>query len=426
MEFTQLSTGQASDCLVHDIVFDFYGKRFATCSTDGKIRVWDCEDDETAEGRSNWTPAEISEVRRSQSHQILICCRLFHLVPQAHGGPIWRLSWAHPEFGLFIVISPSVDFQCGITGNLIASCSEDRSVGIWEEQLSVSRTVEAKERWIIKARLSDGKKAINDVKFAPKHLGLKIAAACADGAVRVYDGEIFSLQSWLLQVWHLVATVSLTFKNILVSYQHTLQVEETVVADGSMSLSARHSEHGLTCLCWSDCVFERPRLAVGGFSRRAVVWIFDDTAGSTGKWREELELGSIVEQVSSTSASASSGVIHDIAWAPAMGRSYHLIATASRELSFKVLICLPSALYCNHFCLFLKWSTDSYAPSPSGRHAAIRRHPHRDLRYQLSHLARGLECNGHGTGHLCGGRDALSLAQKFRGSVEDGSEAARE
>ena len=30
------------------------------------------------------------------------------------------------------------------------------------------------------------------------------------------------------------------------------------------------------------------------------------------------------------------GVVHDIAWAPAMGRSYHLIATASREASFKV------------------------------------------------------------------------------------------
>lgn len=28
--------------------------------------------------------------------------------------------------------------------------------------------------------------------------------------------------------------------------------------------------------------------------------------------------------------------MHDIAWAPAMGRSYHLIATASREPTFRV------------------------------------------------------------------------------------------
>ena len=32
------------------------------------------------------------------------------------------------------------------------------------------------------------------------------------------------------------------------------------------------------------------------------------------------------------------GVIHDVAWAPAMGRSYHLIATASRENKFKVCL----------------------------------------------------------------------------------------
>jgi hypothetical protein len=29
-------------------------------------------------------------------------------------------------------------------------------------------------------------------------------------------------------------------------------------------------------------------------------------------------------------------VVHDIAWAPVMGRSYHLIATASRENCFRV------------------------------------------------------------------------------------------
>ena len=28
--------------------------------------------------------------------------------------------------------------------------------------------------------------------------------------------------------------------------------------------------------------------------------------------------------------------IHDVAWAPSMGRSYHLIATAGREKYFKV------------------------------------------------------------------------------------------
>jgi nucleoporin SEH1 len=72
MEFTQLTTSSGTDCLVHDIVFDYYGRRFATCSTDGKIRVWDCNDEEDSNGSSGnngggnngsgWTHAEISEV----------------------------------------------------------------------------------------------------------------------------------------------------------------------------------------------------------------------------------------------------------------------------------------------------------------------------------------------------------------------------
>ena len=59
------------------------------------------------------------------------------------------------------------------------------------------------------------------------------------------------------------------------------------------------------------------------------VWTFDSSDGnSTGKWREECELG--------VRGADQQGVIQDVAWAPAMGRSYHLIATASRENNFKV------------------------------------------------------------------------------------------
>lgn len=36
---------------------------------------------------------------------------------QCHSGSVWRLSWAHPEFG-----------------EVLATCSFDRTVAIWEEQ----------------------------------------------------------------------------------------------------------------------------------------------------------------------------------------------------------------------------------------------------------------------------------------------------
>ena len=103
----------------------------------------------------------------------------------AHNGNIWKLSWAHPEFG-----------------NLIASCSEDRTVRIWEEQIGVTRSeYENRDRWIMKAQLADSKKAVNDVKFSPRHLGLKFASASADGIVRIYEAtDVFSLNYWQMQV----------------------------------------------------------------------------------------------------------------------------------------------------------------------------------------------------------------------------------
>lgn len=37
----------------------------------------------------------------------------------AHDGPIWKVKWAHPDFG-----------------NILATCSYDKSVNIWEERKS--------------------------------------------------------------------------------------------------------------------------------------------------------------------------------------------------------------------------------------------------------------------------------------------------
>jgi nucleoporin SEH1 len=158
MEFIQLTESQ-HDVHIHDIAFDFYGKRFATCSTDAKINIWDFD-----LNSGLWVGTEISD---------------------CHNKTIWRLSWAHPEFG-----------------NIIASCSEDQIVKIWEEQTSVTRSqIENPERWLQKAQLTDSKKAVNDVKFGPRHLGLKLASASADGVVRIYEAlDVFSLNYWQLQV----------------------------------------------------------------------------------------------------------------------------------------------------------------------------------------------------------------------------------
>jgi nucleoporin SEH1 len=59
----------------------------------------------------------------------------------------------------------------------------------------------ARGRWQRKAQLCDSKKSVNDVQFAPRHLGLRLAAASSDGIVRIYEAsDVFSLNYWPLQV----------------------------------------------------------------------------------------------------------------------------------------------------------------------------------------------------------------------------------
>lgn len=124
-----------------------------------------------------------------------------------------------------------------------------------------------------------------------------------------------------------------------------------VTQDNNPTSTSGHSEHGSTCLAWNDCVFEPPKIAVGGYSKRVSIWTFDSSDGSSGKWRQECDLlGDRADQ---------QGVIQDVAWAPAMGRSYHLIALASRENHFKVYIpfttkkYITNTLYCHYCCIDL-------------------------------------------------------------------------
>mmetsp|Transcript_22016 Transcript_22016/g.37189 ORF Transcript_22016/g.37189 Transcript_22016/m.37189 type:complete len:365 (+) Transcript_22016:54-1148(+) len=288
MQFFDLEPSHAAT--VHDIAFDFYGKRFASCSSDRSIKVWDLVE-EAPEHRPQGVGAggrDDGEVPRSTSRWV--CSE----IAKPHTGSIWRLSWAHPEFG-----------------QIFASCSEDKSVIIWEEQEILSAVGEGEGpggRWLKKTQLFDSKKSVNAVQFSPRQLGLKLATASADGIVRIYEAnDVFSLNYWPLQDSFQVT-----------EDQASAAVSVSVIA-GAEQQQQPQAEHGLTCLAWSDCPFELPRLVVGGYSKVAVVWVCEGS-----KWKQELALEMQLQP------------IHDLAWAPAMGRSYHLIACASRETSFHI------------------------------------------------------------------------------------------
>ena len=192
---------------VHDVQYDYYGKRLATCSSDHSIKVWSMDDD------GNWSmDADIQK---------------------AHQGSVWKVAWAHPEFG-----------------QVLASCSFDNTVSIWEEQVSLLEGGGAGGggmggggsadgggggggmgggsmgggmggggmgggvgnaggsygygggygggvgdqggggcAWERKHRIVDSRESVNDVEFAPPHQGLKLATASADGFVRIYEAD---------------------------------------------------------------------------------------------------------------------------------------------------------------------------------------------------------------------------------------------
>lgn len=80
---------------------------------------------------------------------------------QTHSGSVWRVTWAHPEFG-----------------QVLATCSFDRTAAVWEE---LSSDVGSKgglvtNTWLKRTSLVDSRTSVTDVGFAPKHLGLQLVS----------------------------------------------------------------------------------------------------------------------------------------------------------------------------------------------------------------------------------------------------------
>lgn len=137
--------------IIHDIAFDYYGQRLATCSSDSTIKIWDLVG-ERWQCTAEW---------------------------KAHAGSIWRVQWADPSFG-----------------QLFASCSFDRTVKIWEEASGSDRS-----QWINKATLLDSHRSVQDIAFAPRHLGFKLATCSQDGFVRLYEAiDVTNLSHWPIMV----------------------------------------------------------------------------------------------------------------------------------------------------------------------------------------------------------------------------------
>jgi len=251
--------------LVHDVSYDFYGSRFATCSSDQTVRIWDRKED------NEW-----------------FCSSSF----KAHSGSVWRVSWAHPEFG-----------------QIIATCSFDRTVSVWEEKQDDSVEPnhpmepgrQERDSWVRRANLVDSRTSVTDVKFAPKHLGLLLATCSVDGTLRIYEApDIMSLSQWNLQ--------------------HDL-----------------NTRMPCSCLSWNPSPFHVPMIAVGSDepsaqevtpssiptsnveSKACRVQVYECVDNARRWVRVDVALAPVVL----------TDPVHDIAFASSVGKDYHLLAVAT-------------------------------------------------------------------------------------------------
>ncbi|KAJ3274248.1 epoxide hydrolase, soluble (sEH) [Terramyces sp. JEL0728] len=217
--------------LIHDLSYNFYGTRMASCSL---IDTW-----------------------------------------KAHDSVILKLDWAHPEYG-----------------QLICSCSFDRTIKIWEELESEQRN--SGRRWTDRAKLGHSKGTVQDVQFAPNHLGLKIAASSADAVLRIYEAQDpMNVQNW---------------DDFEITNSSTKEGEEQF------------------CLAWCPSKY-LPAMLVIGCGRDNIAKVFRVDANNHWQSYETLP--------------GHGGIIRDVAWAPHMGRSFQLIATACSDGHVRIFQLTP-------------------------------------------------------------------------------------
>lgn len=198
---------------------------------------------------------------------------------QAHSGSVWRLSWAHPEYG-----------------QVLATCSFDRTAIVWEETISdktpnaaAAANSQPAKRWVRRTNLVDSRTSVTDVKFAPKNQGLLLATCSTDGMIRIYEApDIMNLSQWSLQ--HEIAC-----------------------------------KLPLSCLSWNQSQFRlhAPMIAAGSDDNssqtQGKVFIYEASENAR-RWTKVETIQAITDPV------------HDVAFAPHIGRSYHVLAVASKDV----------------------------------------------------------------------------------------------
>ncbi|KAK6748439.1 hypothetical protein RB195_001206 [Necator americanus] len=127
--------------IIHDAQLNYFGNRLATCSSDRLVKIF--------EVKANGYIVPIAELA-------------------GHSGPVWQLSWAHPDFGA-----------------LLASAGYDRRVIIWSDTTG---------RWQKSHEWMGHEASVHSVSFAPHQLGLLLATGSADCTIGILEFNAQSAQ----------------------------------------------------------------------------------------------------------------------------------------------------------------------------------------------------------------------------------------
>ena len=181
---------------------------------------------------------------------------------------------------------------------MIATCSFDRTAAVWEEIVG-EKEGGGLNHWVKRTSLVDSRTSVTDVKFGPKQLGLMLATCSADGTIRIYECEdVMNMSQWSLR-----DEIPVKFPCSCISWNPSVsRLHSTMIAVASDESSAS-----------------------GGGGK---VKIYE--------YSENIRRRQLVETFSTIT-----DPVHDIAFAPNIGRSYHVLAVASKDL--RIITLKPSA-----------------------------------------------------------------------------------
>jgi nucleoporin SEH1 len=274
------------------MALDIYGRRMATVSGDRTVRIWELQADGVWSVAAAW---------------------------QAHRSAVTAVTWAHPEFG-----------------SLLATAGADHDVKIWEEMSHTTNAAAAltassfagsgggnpvatatTARWNLTASLTDARRGMTCVEFAPRQWGLKVATGSSDGSVRIYEAvDIMNLSQWPI-----AATMAAFDETVGTTTASATSADHHSNTMASTAATSLVGSGGCTCLSWCTGRFDPPTLAVGG-SHCVLLYRYSE---SVRAW----------QSIWSTSLAASD--VLDVAWAPNVGRRFHALALVTTDSTVRFL-----------------------------------------------------------------------------------------